>query len=316
MNGARRGDWGLGLLRSLGARVRAGWNDRYVRRRAVAVGVATALMIVVVLLVSGAAGGRANHHGSTQANGVAGIPVPDPDRVGAHPAVPTATVAVDRVLSYTPYIRVGTARRREVALTFDDGPSRYTGRILRVLGRAHAPATFFVIGEWAQIFPGLVRAEARQGAEVGDHTQTHPFMSALGEPQQQAQIAQAAAAISSTGAPSPVLWRPPYGAFNQTTLRILRQLKMLIVLWSVDTSDYARPGVAKIVHTALSGARPGAIIIMHDGGGDRSETVAALPHIIAGLRRRGFRLVTVSQLLVDDPPPRNQPPPQPLSGVG
>ena len=108
--------------------------------------------------------------------------------------------------------------------------------------------------------------------------------------------------------------RPPYGAFNATTLQILRQQRMLLVLWSADTSDYARPGRAKIVYTGISGGQPGAIILMHDGGGDRSETVAALPRIIARLRQRGFKLVTVSQLVGGDPPARDQPPPTPLSG--
>src|SRR5207248_4636362 len=103
------------------------------------------------------------------------------------------------------------------------------------------------------------------------------------------------------GGPNPVLFRPPYGSFNATTLSILHSQKLLMVLWSVDTSDYARPGVDAIVKSAVSGAGPGAIVLMHDGGGDRSETVAALPRIIRGLRRRGFHLVTVSQLLAADP---------------
>lgn len=109
------------------------------------------------------------------------------------------------------------------------------------------------------------------------------------------QIVDAGLAIQRAGAPFPHLWRPPYGAFNRATLAILRELKMLVVLWTVDTSDYARPGVARIAYTAISGARPGAIILMHDGGGNRDETLAALPRIIAALRRHGYRLVTISQ---------------------
>lgn len=79
----------------------------------------------------------------------------------------------------------------------------------------------------------------------------------------------------------------------------------MIVLWSVDTSDYARPGVARIIYTALSGARPGAVILMHDGGGDRFQTVAALPRIITRLRQRHYRLMTISELVAADPPPRH-----------
>jgi peptidoglycan/xylan/chitin deacetylase (PgdA/CDA1 family) len=223
---------------------------------------------------------------------------------------------VDRVLGYTSYIRLGGTRRREVALTFDDGPGPYTRAILRVLRRFHAPATFFVIGRWARAYPQLVAEEARDGFEIGDHTETHPFMAALPPALQEAQIAEAADAIHAAGAPYPRLWRPPYGSFDAATLQILRQLRMLMVLWSADTSDYARPGVRRIVYVAVSGAQPGAIILMHDGGGNRSQTVAALPRIIVRLRQRGFRLVTVAQLLADDPPPVGQPPPQPLAGIG
>ncbi len=279
-------------------------------------GLLIAIAITLVFVASGGSSAqRASHRAQSSDNPIAGIPFPDRDRA-ARLSASTDTLAVDRVLRYTPYVKAGTRTHREIALTFDDGPGPYTARVLRVLERTHTPATFFVIGEWAHLYPGLVRAEAREGSEVGDHTETHTFISVLPRAAQRTQIVEAAAAISSTGAPSPVLWRPPYGAFNQTTLAILRQLGMLVVLWTVDTSDYARPGAAQIVHTALTRARPGAIILMHDGGGDRSETVAALPRIIAALRRRGYALVTVSHLLADDPPPRGQPAPQPLAGVG
>ena len=87
-----------------------------------------------------------------------------------------------------------------------------------------------------------------------------------------------------------------------------------MVLWTTDTEDYQQPGVDAIVRNALAGARPGGIILMHDAGGDRSQTVAAIPQIVRELRRRGFRLVTVPRLILDDPPPRNQPLPDQLAG--
>ena len=118
----------------------------------------------------------------------------------------------------------------------------------------------------------------------------------------------------AAGAPAPRLFRPPYGAFNHKTLAMLKRQGLLMVMWSVDTSDYARPGVPRIVASALNGAHPGGIILMHDGGGDRSETVQALPQIIQGLRQRGYSMVTVPHLVRDDPPPRKQPPPTPLIG--
>jgi peptidoglycan/xylan/chitin deacetylase (PgdA/CDA1 family) len=225
-------------------------------------------------------------------------------------------VVLVRVLRHTSYVRLAGRRRREVALTFDDGPSLYTSQIVRILQRTHASATFFVIGRLAQIYPRLVAAEAREGFAVGDHTETHAFMSLLSADAQALQIKEAANAIRRAGAPYPVLFRPPYGSFDATTLSILGAQRMLMVLWSVDTSDYARPGTKKIVYTAISGAQPGAVILMHDGGGDRSETVAALPRIIQRLRQRHYRLVTVEQLVPEDPRPWGQPPPQPLSGRG
>ncbi|HYB31005.1 MAG TPA: polysaccharide deacetylase family protein [Solirubrobacteraceae bacterium] len=239
-----------------------------------------------------------------------------PASASPHPDTPDLYASVDAVLGYSSYVRLGDGRRRDVALTFDDGPGPYSGAIVRILRRLHAPATFFAIGRQVPLYRQVIAAEARDGFEVGDHTETHPFLSVLPAAVQRAQILDAARAIHAAGAPYPRLFRPPYGAFDAATLTILRAARMLVVLWSVDTSDYTRPGVARIVYVALSGAQPGAIILMHDGGGDRSETVAALPRIIRGLRRRGYQLVTVSQLVRDDPPPRHQPPPQPLSGTG
>ena len=97
-------------------------------------------------------------------------------------------------------------------------------------------------------------------------------------------------------------------------MRELRGLHLLMVLWSVDTDDYLQPGVAVIVERALAGARPGAIILMHDAGGTRTQTIAALPTIIHRLRARGFHLVTVPELLRDDPPPPAQTLPSSLRG--
>jgi peptidoglycan-N-acetylglucosamine deacetylase len=94
--------------------------------------------------------------------------------------------------------------------------------------------------------------------------------------------------------------------WNANTLALLHQNRMLMVLWTVDTSDYTRPGVGAIVDRAVDGARPGAIILLHDAGGDRSETVAALPRIISALRKRHYVLVTVPELLLDNPAPRVQ----------
>jgi peptidoglycan-N-acetylglucosamine deacetylase len=219
-----------------------------------------------------------------------------------------------RILGYTSYIAVGTPRRREVALTFDDGPGPYTPRVLAVLRRFHVKATFFEIGRNVHAYPRFTAQLARAGMVIGDHTEEHPPMAELGASAQASEMDEAARAIHAAGAPRPLLFRPPYGSFDQTTLQLLRERDMVMVLWSVDTSDYERPGVRQIIYTAISGARPGAIILFHDGGGDRSQTVAALPRIIERLYQRGYRFVTVPELVRDDPPPVGQPAPTPLSG--
>ncbi|HUH80760.1 MAG TPA: hypothetical protein VLZ06_05480, partial [Solirubrobacteraceae bacterium] len=103
-------------------------------------------------------------------------------------------------------------------------------------------------------------------------------------------------------------------SFNATTMAQLHRLHMLMVLWSVDTDDYEQPGVATIVQRALAGAQPGAIILLHDAGGTRTQTVEALPLIIRGLHARGLKPVTVPQLLADDPPVPGQPLPSSLAG--
>ncbi len=140
------------------------------------------------------------------------------------------------------------------------------------------------------------------------------MMAPLSSRDQHEELFDQIARIELLGGPRPRLFRPPYGSFNATTMRELHKLHLLMVLWSVDTSDYLQPGVPAIVHNALAGAHPGAIILMHDAGGDRSQTIAALPTIIRTLRARGFHLVTVPQLLADDPPPPGQPLPPNLSG--
>jgi peptidoglycan-N-acetylglucosamine deacetylase len=214
--------------------------------------------------------------------------------------------AITRVLSYTPYVSAGGDRRREIALTFDDGPSAYTQHLLGELRSLHVPATFFQIGYAISEFPRYAAREVEFGMAIGDHTLTHPFLANMSLASQRHEILGDADRIHAYGAAYPRLMRPPYESFNHLTTRVTRAAHMLMVLWSVDTADYTRPGVARIVYTAVSGAHPGAIILMHDGGGPRSQTLAAVPTIVRKLRTRHYTFVTVPRLMLDDPPP---PPP-------
>jgi len=183
---------------------------------------------------------------------------------------------------------------RAVALTFDDGPwDPYTGQLLDILARYRAVATFFVVGEQAARFPDLVRRERAQGNAVANHSWDHPFLTALSADRAADEVDRTSALLTSLTGSAPLCLRPPYGALNGATVALVSSRGLATVLWSTDTSDYRRPGADTIVARVLAGVRPGAIVLMHDGGGDRSQDVAALPAIVEGIRARGYRLVTL-----------------------
>jgi cellulose synthase/poly-beta-1,6-N-acetylglucosamine synthase-like glycosyltransferase/peptidoglycan/xylan/chitin deacetylase (PgdA/CDA1 family) len=193
---------------------------------------------------------------------------------------------------------------RRVALTFDDGPDpRWTPEIAAVLRREHVPATFFVIGSEAARHPDLVRMLVRDGNEIGNHTFTHTALSNGPAWQRRLQLDLTEAAIAGITGRYTRLIRPPYSATpdavtrgDERDLAKLAGRRYLIVLADYDSEDWARPGVAKIVRGASPPGRTGGIVMFHDGGGNRSETVAALEQLIPRLRARGFLFVTVSQL--------------------
>jgi peptidoglycan/xylan/chitin deacetylase (PgdA/CDA1 family) len=194
----------------------------------------------------------------------------------------------------------GGRHGRYVALTFDDGPSRYTPRVLRLLRRAHARATFFVIGSRVADRPDLVRAESLLGA-VGNHTWTHPRLVSLARRDVIRQLLRTQAAIvRATGGVRPILFRPPYGVGTPAEVAAVHALRLVDVRWSVDSLD-SRPGAnaGSVVRTVLAELRPGAIVLLHD---IHPWTVAALPRILHTLRRRGLTPVTIPELVALDPP--------------
>jgi peptidoglycan-N-acetylglucosamine deacetylase len=284
------------------------------RRAALALGVAVAAIVAALLLAL--AGGGGSSHGSTAvrpgARHAAAVRLDAAEEAALISHKQDA--AIDRVLAYAPAITEGGAHGNELALTFDDGPGPYTEDLVGELNRLHVHATFFAIGEEERYFSGGTRLELRSGDAVGNHTETHPMMATLSRHDQHEELLEQAARIELLGGPRPRLFRPPYGSFDATTFRELHAMRLLMVLWSTDTADYTLPGVQAIVQRALAGAHPGAIILMHDAGGNRQETIEALPAIIAGLRRRGLHPVTVPRLMLDDPPPHGRPIPTSLAG--
>jgi len=284
------------------------------RRAALALG-ATFVLIIAVLLLTLAGGGGSSPHSAVVRPGARHAVAPRLDATEEAALVNhREDAAIDRVLSYTPAITEGGSKGKELALTFDDGPGPYTEELVGVLNRLHVHATFFAIGEEERYFSGGTRLELRSGDTVGDHTETHPMMAALSRHDQHEELLEQIARIELLGGPRPRLFRPPYGSFDATTFKELHAMRLLMVLWSTDTADYTLPGVQAIVQRALAGAHPGAIILMHDAGGNRAETIAALPAIIAGLRRRGLLPVTIPRLMLDDPPPAGRPIPTSLAG--
>jgi peptidoglycan/xylan/chitin deacetylase (PgdA/CDA1 family) len=272
------------------------------RRRAVAV----LLLVLFVVLAWATLGGGGP--GATSS-------LPEPPPVPLHSPPHALESAIDRVRGYTSYIEAGTKHSREVALTFDDGPSDWTPKLVKVLRAQHAPATFFPVGYGIQRYGKYLQLERRDGFVVGDHTMNHPVLQKFDVATQAKEIDGQAALLTAANLPYPRLFRPPYGSFNQGTLGLLDERRMLMVLWSVNPVDYYRPGTKVIVSRVLAGVHPGAIVLMHDGGGDRSQTVAAVKILVGKLRKRGYRLVTVPRLLQDDPPPRLQGPPPNLAGI-
>jgi peptidoglycan-N-acetylglucosamine deacetylase len=186
--------------------------------------------------------------------------------------------------------------RREVAIGFDDGPAPDTGAFVSMLARNHAQATFFMIGEHvSSAYRATLLRELRQGDVLGDHTYTHPDLVTSGGVRSQLQ--RTIDAIRALSGYTPCVFRPPYGDYDNSVVQTARSLGLATVLWNVDPADYTLPGSRAIEQRVLDQVAPGSIIISHDGGGPRGQTLAAYPGIIAKLRARGYRIVTIPQLL-------------------
>jgi peptidoglycan/xylan/chitin deacetylase (PgdA/CDA1 family)/glycosyltransferase involved in cell wall biosynthesis len=193
---------------------------------------------------------------------------------------------------------------RRVALTFDDGPDpRWTPRIAAILRRLGVPAAFFVVGEHVARYPAVVASLEDEGFELGDHTFNHVDLATVAGWERHLQVSMTDTAIVGAAGVRPRFFRPPYSGGPQSITRAMAaELAStvdpghLIVLSNYDSEDWRRPGVSQIVRNATPPGRRGGVIVFHDGGGDRSQTVAALRRLVPRLERRGFRFVSLSQL--------------------
>ncbi|HEX5925986.1 MAG TPA: polysaccharide deacetylase family protein [Baekduia sp.] len=184
--------------------------------------------------------------------------------------------------------------RRAVALTFDDGPSSYTAGVLRILRAERVPATFFEIGGQVAGRAKLVRRILREGHALGNHTYSHANMAGGGNP---GQISRTQAAIRRATGYTPCVFRPPYGATSGALVSEVHRMHLTSVLWSADPTDWSTPGTDAIRTRVLGQTHRGGIVLMHDGGGPRSQTVAALRSIIRTFKARHYRFMTVPDAL-------------------
>jgi peptidoglycan/xylan/chitin deacetylase (PgdA/CDA1 family) len=252
------------------------------------------LAVAMLLALLSTLGAVASSRGAAHAAPLLAGPGP-PSATPPGAAVPTAQYRIVGCRSHGGAFDHGPPRR-EVAISFDDGPARDTPAFVSMLERANARATFFMIGE--QVNSGersVLERELRDGDVLGDHSFTHPDLTrarnVLG------QLQSTISAIRAVSGYTPCVFRPPYGAFDRSVVSTARALGLATVLWNVDPRDWALPGTGAIERTILAQVRPGSIIISHDGGGPRGQTLAAYPAVIAGLRARHYRIVTIPQLL-------------------
>jgi peptidoglycan-N-acetylglucosamine deacetylase len=167
-------------------------------------------------------------------------------------------------------------------------------------------ATFFDVGYLVRAYPDPVRQEYNQGNVVGNHSWSHPELTLLSASAILSQLASTSHAIQTALGVRPTFFRPPYGAMNNIVLAQAKSLELTTVLWNDSARDWALPGVSQITYGILRLASYGSIILLHDGGGNRAQTVAALPAIITTLEQRGFKFVTIQQLVDDLQAPRSQ----------
>ena len=186
----------------------------------------------------------------------------------------------------------------KIALTFDDGPHpRYTREILDILDEYGIKATFFFVGENVQYYPEAAREVAERGHEIGNHTYTHPSAVKTGEQALRDELRACEQAVQRVTGQTPKLFRPPQGSWNTRVYEIARERSYSVILWDVDTQDWAATPADKISSYVIESTKGGNIILMHDYHGKHCDTARALRLFLPVLLERGFEFVTVSELI-------------------
>lgn len=210
---------------------------------------------------------------------------------------PTSTAAPSKKAAVAPASSPAAAvdchMRKCIALTFDDGPVPGTAQLLDILKQNGAKATFFVLGSQIANNVDMLKREAAEGHEIGNHTFTHAKLAGAPLAKVEDEISRTQAAIMQVIGKLPVVFRPTYGATDQQLDMVAKRENLAQILWSVDPLDWKDHDTALVKNRILSGAKPGHIILMHD---TRPTTVAAVPDILKTLSQQGYTFVTISEL--------------------
>jgi len=199
------------------------------------------------------------------------------------------------------YFREGNPKKKQVALTFDDGPdSVYTPQMLDVLGKHGVKATFFLIGNRAELFPDVIKRIVQEGHVVGNHTMTHPDILKLTHEQTRQNISQAEETLAKLIEYRTALFRSPYGSLDPERIREIEKLGYKIIAWNVDSLDWKSLTAEQVKYNILENAKEGSIILQHSAGGKEenlSGSVEALNDIITELKSVGYSFLTIPELL-------------------
>jgi cellulose synthase/poly-beta-1,6-N-acetylglucosamine synthase-like glycosyltransferase/peptidoglycan/xylan/chitin deacetylase (PgdA/CDA1 family)/spore germination protein YaaH len=215
------------------------------------------------------------------------------------------TAAYSKFPQFPTLYHQGAGGPHQVALTFDDGPDpKWTPKILDILKAHNVKAAFFLVGAHAEEYPALVRRIVEEGHEIGNHTYYHPNLALCWPEHVRVELNATQLLIETITGRSTTLFRPPYAADTSpsritelTPLQLAQDLGYLVVLENIDPQDWARPGAEVILQRVKQQRRDGSIILLHDAGGDREQTVEALPRILDYLKTRGDTIVSISTLL-------------------
>ena len=212
--------------------------------------------------------------------------------VNSHATAPAPSPSKNPLDIEVPFVHSGPGFGRRIAITFDDGPVPYTTEmVLRALESRKIPATFFMLGEHVKAYPSLAREVLAAGHEIGNHTFNHPQLSKLSDAQVEDQIRLTQDLIVDATGTRPVWLRPPYGSFRRSQAHIAYKFKLGVALWNVDTRDWTKPGLQKVMKIIEEETKPGAIILLHD---IHKETAQMTGQILDFLLEKEYEFSTIS----------------------